>query len=172
MSVLSVTCCTLFSAVFAFTLVSAAGCGTDAVGVDQCRDIEDARCSAAFNCGTITDVDACKRFYRDQCLHGLAVASPGTRAVSACVATINAAGVCAMGDPDATLKDCGAVTVSAPGAKKACDIVSSPELAAECAFLVPEADAGAATAGTGGTSGAAGESGSAGAAGAAGAAGG
>jgi hypothetical protein len=175
MSVLSVTCCTLFSAVFAFTLVSSSGCGTNAVGVDQCRDIEEARCTGALSCGIITDVDTCKRFYRDQCLHGLAVASPGTAAVSACVATINAAGVCAMADAGTPLKECGTVSASAPGAKTACDIISSPELAAECAFLVPGADAGTAAGGTSGTSGAAGEGGSSGmeeASGASGAAGG
>ena len=56
MSVLSVTCCSLLSAVCAFTLVSATGCGTDAQGVDDCREIEQARCEAAKSCGLISDV--------------------------------------------------------------------------------------------------------------------
>ena len=171
MSVLSVTCCTLFSAVFAFGLVSSSGCGTGAVGVDQCRDIEEARCTGALSCGIITDVDACKRFYRDQCLHGLAVASPGTKAVSACVATINAAGVCAMADAGTPLKECATVSASAPGAKTACDIISSPELATDCAFLVPGADADTAAGGAGGEGGSSGMEDAAGAAGASGASG-
>jgi hypothetical protein len=171
MSVLSVACCSLLSAVCAFTLVSAAGCGTDAKGVDDCRDIEEARCAAAKNCAVVTDVDACKRFYRDQCLHGLAVTSPGSLKVKACVATIQNAGACAAQAPDGaatTLDQCTVpVTSSAPGAATACDIVKEPELSAECAFLIPSAAAGGSggqggggaggaspTGGTGGTAGA------------------
>jgi hypothetical protein len=159
MSVLSATCCALFSAVFAFTLVSSSGCGTSAVGVDQCRDILDAQCAAAKTCGIITDVDACQRYYRDDCLHGLAVAAPGTQAVNACVATINAAGVCAMADAGVSLKDCGAVSASAPSGSTACDVIRTPQIASACAFLVPASDAGTAAGGSGGT----GEAGSAGA---------
>ena len=143
MSVLSVTCCTLLSAVCAFTLVSAAGCGTDARGVDDCRDIEQARCSAAKSCGIITEVDDCQRYYRDQCLHGLPVASPGAAQVKKCVDTIRAAGACAAGaDAAASLSDCPDVTRDAPGVDGVCEIVSNPEKAAECAFLTPGADAG------------------------------
>jgi hypothetical protein len=163
MSVLSATCCALFSAVFAFTLVSSSGCGTSAVGVDQCRDILDAQCTAAQTCGIITDVDACKRYYRDDCLHGLAGAAPATQAVNACVATINAAGVCAMADAGIALKDCGTLSGSAPSASTACDVVRTPQIASECAFLVPASDAGTAAGGSGGAGGAAGEGGSSGA---------
>ena len=168
---MSFTCCALFSAVCAFTLVSATGCGTDAKGVDDCRDIEQARCAAAKNCGIVEDVEECQRFYRDQCLHGLAVALPASGKVTACVQTINQAGMCALGDAGTELRDCmGEVTGSAPGAKKACDLVRSPELATECSFLAPDADAGtssggASSASDGGSSGAedaAGTSGSAG----------
>lgn len=166
---MSFTCRALFSAACAFALVSAEGCGTDAKGVDDCRDIEEARCAAAKNCGTVTDVDECQRFYRDQCLHGLAVSLPTSMQLKACVATINGAGMCAMGDAATNLRDCDpSVTGSAPGAKTACDLVANPELASECSFLAPDADAG-----TSGASGAAGaeESGGSGAAGAAGASG-
>src|SRR5450432_238662 len=96
MSVLSAMSCALLSAVSAFTLVTAAGCGTDAKGVDDCRDIEEARCSADKNCGVIMNVTECQNFYRDQCLHGLPVSPPGAAAIKACVATIHAAGVCAL----------------------------------------------------------------------------
>ena len=152
MSVLSVPCCSLLSAFCAFTLVSAAGCGTSAQGVDDCRDIEEARCTAAKSCGIVSDVPACQRFYRDQCLHGLSVASPGAAKVKACVATIRAAGVCAAqtSDGQTPLSDCDAVSVDATGVQTACDLVREPERAAECGFLTPAADAG-----NGGTGGAA-----------------
>jgi hypothetical protein len=154
MSVLSVTCCALLSAVCAFTLVSASGCGTDAKGVDDCRDIEEARCSAAPSCGLLSDVDECKRFYRDQCLHGLAVSPPSGSVLKSCVATITNAGLCAMGDAGTELSDCTPpVSSSAPGAETACDIVNNPEKAVECSFLAPGADAGSADSGTGGSSG-------------------
>ncbi len=152
MSVWSVISCTLLSGVCAFTLASAAGCGTDAKGIDECREIEQARCSAALSCGTVSDVPECKRFYRDQCLHGLAVASPGTAALKACVATIQAAGSCAMADASTALDHCENVSVSAPRAKKACDIVANPEYAEECSFLLPTAAAGGSS--EGGSSGA------------------
>ena len=131
MSVMSSTCCALFSAVCAFTLVSASGCGTDAKGIDDCREIEQARCAAAKNCGTVANVDECQRFYRDQCLHGLAVSLPTSTQLKQCVHTIDQAGLCAMGDPAVELRDCPEVTASAPGATKACDLVASPELASE-----------------------------------------
>jgi hypothetical protein len=177
MSVLSVTCCALFSAICAFTLVNAAGCGTDAQGVDDCRDIEQARCSAAKSCGTVTDVDACQRFYRDQCLHGLAVSPPSSTVLNACLATIKSAGACAMSDAGVAteLNACApAPSVSAPKAKTACDLVANPEWAEECSFLAPGDDAGVlsgggtSSIGEGGGSGseeAAGSSGSSGAAG-------
>jgi hypothetical protein len=161
MSFLSVTCTTLFAAVCAFTLVTSAGCGTDAKGVDDCRDIEQARCTAAKSCGIVSDVDKCERFYRDQCLHGLPVSEPGSAKVKACVATIRAAGVCATSGVETTLADCPDVTLDAPGVQTACELVTSPEKATECAFLAPDADAG--TAGGGGASSSGGSSGDAGA---------
>jgi hypothetical protein len=89
------------------------GCGTDAVDVDGCRQIEEARCRQAPACGIAldtpnftsgTDVDACVRYYDDACLHGLAVNDPGPSAVSACVAAIEA---------DTKAKD-GCIVVRAP----------------------------------------------------------
>ena len=163
MSVLSVTCCSLLSAVCAFTLVTSSGCGTDARGVDECRDIEQTRCSAAQSCGVVTDVAACQRFYRDQCLHGLSVASPGAAKVKACVDTIRAAGSCAAQLSTAAEPPEGCTTT-----EDACALVSNPELSEACSFLAPNADAG--TAGNGGTGGASagGEAGAAGSAGEAG----
>jgi hypothetical protein len=89
------------------------GCGTDAVDVDGCKQIEEARCRQIPACGIAferpyftsgTDVDSCVRFYDDACLHGLAVADPGPAALSACVAAIN-------GD---SMKKDGCQTVIAP----------------------------------------------------------
>lgn len=135
--------------------VGAAGCGTDAKGVDDCREIEQARCAAAQNCG-VSDVPACQRFYRDQCLHGLAAAPPGSAKVKACVATIRAAGQCAAQPSDVPLLDCST-------AEDACAIVNKPETTAECSFLSANPDAGTGGGGGGGESAVAGSSGSVGA---------
>ncbi|HEY2510305.1 MAG TPA: hypothetical protein VGI39_05600 [Polyangiaceae bacterium] len=122
-------------------LVAAAACGTSAVDVQACKDIEDARCVAAAGapiCGIDlstpphndkNDATACIRFYETQCLHGLGTSvAPGASAVSACVAAIKAGGDTAHGGSDA-----------------GCGIVQAPELHQECAFLIPPAvvDAGA-----------------------------
>lgn len=77
--------------------LGAAACGTSPVGVSACKQVEEARCQRAPACGLSleppyttngSDVDACIRYYDVACLHGLAVADPGTDAVNACVATI------------------------------------------------------------------------------------
>jgi hypothetical protein len=177
MSVLSTVSCALLSAISAFTLVTAAGCGTSAQGVDDCRDIEDARCSAAKNCDLgISDVTQCQLFYRDQCLHGLAVSSPGSTAIKACVATIQAAGVCALEGQSTAPADCTNKPISiATTAQTTCEIVTNPERTSECGFLMPTADAGTSgsggAAGTGGATDAGDAGGTAGAGGAAGSAG-
>ena len=50
------------------------GCSTGAIAIQQCREIERQRCEGAAVCGVIksSEVDSCKRFYNDQCLHGIA----------------------------------------------------------------------------------------------------
>ncbi len=138
----------VLSAICSFLLLEASGCGTDAVGVDECRDIEKARCEAGAFCGLVEDVDACKRFYRDQCLHGLATGErPGKPVVDDCVKAIERAGSCAQkGIKD--LADCPgdppAVT-EATLLTKVCDVVKKPEQILECDFLgkpveVPDAE--------------------------------
>ncbi len=123
--------------VLAVALVAAtgAGCGTDAVGVDDCRQIEQTRCDYAVTCGITDDVDACKRFYKDQCLHGLSGGQPSRLELKQCLGTISAAGKCAKQGKDTPLdsKDC--VPDSLDGPIKACDVIASPELTVECAFL-------------------------------------
>jgi hypothetical protein len=107
----------------------ASGCGTGAIDVDGCRQIEEARCRQLPACGIMpempwftsgTTVDACVRYYDDACLHGLAVADPGPTAVSQCVAAIEA---------DTKKKD-------------NCAIVTAPQTdVAACGWLVPPASA-------------------------------
>ncbi|SRR5258706_8822002 len=144
------------SALVAFVLVHASGCGTDAVGVDECRDIEYARCEAAQYCGLVDDVAACKRFYRDQCLHGMTSGDrPGGPKVKDCVATIKHAGQCAKEQAVNQIEDLAACTTPVSELTthtKPCEVVREPEGTRECEFLykpviVPEAgpDAEAAT---------------------------
>lgn len=162
---------TLLSAAATFSLVTASSCGTSAVGVDECRDIEQARCQASAFCldsrgnPLIEDVGACERYYRDHCLHGLAAKPPAGASVGACLDVIEAAGRCAKSDPDAAL-DC-TETASKPRGNfsLACDLVAHPERAVECAFLLETPDEGSAGQSAGGqagtdTGGGAGQSGS------------
>lgn len=131
------------SALAGFGLVSSPGCGTDAKGIEDCRDIERARCSAAAACGIVTDVEACQRFYRDHCLHGMASLPPSPAAVDACVETITAAGTCAssFGGKLALLSECDAapgVLEATEESTHACHIVEKPETARRCSFLTTE----------------------------------
>jgi hypothetical protein len=115
----------------------APGCGSDAVGVEDCRKIEQARCDAGAACGRVKDVEACRRFYRDHCLHGLPLeSSPGTIPVKACTDAIQAAAACArQGGPGVSSIDCpGVGTTRLP---LACDVVGQPEATEPCRFLVP-----------------------------------
>ena len=140
----------LLAAFLAFVLVYASGCGTDAVGVDECRDIEYARCEAARYCGLVdnTDkaVDACKRFYRDQCLHGMTSGErPGAPKVKDCIAAINSAALCAKAGKT-SMADCSLAKDAGYSAEIAepCDVIRTPENVVSCDFLaspvqVPEA---------------------------------
>ena len=113
-----------------------AGCGTTPVALDGCRQIELARCQQAAACPGlgVGDEAACERFYRDQCLHGLATdQDPGAPAIGKCVAAIQKAGDCAAkGTP-------GPCVLTVYPAVAACDVIAHPELASDCAFLVPTA---------------------------------
>jgi hypothetical protein len=96
--------------------LAAVGCGTDPQGVDACRAIEQARCRRAPGCpelGIPSDqVETCVNFANDQCLHGLAVADPGTTIVDQCAS---------------------AIENTATG----CTLVLAPENIPACAFLTP-----------------------------------
>lgn len=136
MSAFRSLCAAVASAVTTFLVVHSSGCGTDAVGVDECRKIEEARCEAGVPCGVVDDADACKRFYRDQCLHGMQNAEkPGDPAVNKCIATIKAAGRCAAAEVE-NLADCPEPPTAGTTLTKVCDVVLEPELVVECDFLV------------------------------------
>lgn len=114
--------------------VGTMACGTDPVSTDGCRKIEYARCEVAPACPAmgITDVDGCKRFYRDQCLHGLATsADPGGPNIDKCVAAITAAGQCAA----TGASNCTPATID--GTTDPCGIVERPERSPDCGFLIP-----------------------------------
>jgi len=124
------------SALTTFSLVTASGCGTGAVGISDCRDIQRARCRAGVACGMVADEAACERYYRDFCLHGLAAKPPADASVGTCVEVIDAAGRCAAADPEIQLSDCNESAI-ATGADLhlACDVVKHPERSVECSFL-------------------------------------
>jgi len=134
------------AAMVSFLVVSAAGCGSGAIGVDKCRSIEQARCEAGSHCGIVDDVEQCKLYYRDQCLHGLAHGDASSSEVDHCVKTIQLAGDCAKKNGvDAKLSSCAPPPSAAPnGLTTACAIVETPQQTDECAFLSavpPEAGA-------------------------------
>jgi hypothetical protein len=152
-------------------LVAGQGCGTEPIAVDGCRKIEEARCELAPRCPNlkVPDVDACKRFYRDQCLHGLSTASdPGAPAIDRCVEALKVAAQCTAAD-----NGCVQPASSSTPVTSGCQILERPELALDCAFLSAPASTGAAGGPTlvAGNGGAAGEAGAAGASAGAGGAG-
>lgn len=116
----------------------ALGCGTDAVGIGDCRELERARCAAGPACG-FPDVEACVRYERDHCLHGVPLESISAGQIDACVLDVQRAGECAAGQGPATPADACAVPVALVAAATACDVVRSPERAASCSFLAPSA---------------------------------
>lgn len=108
------------------------GCSTDPVNPDGCEAIETARCQAAPACsdfGSDFDVDACERFYRDQCLRGLQTEDdPGDPKVDACVRAIERAGECARNGTSPC--DIGGAVVDDP-----CRVIVAPEQFDPCGFL-------------------------------------
>lgn len=113
----------------------ASGCGTDAVGTSECREIESARCVAAAACG-FPDVAECERYYRAHCLHGVPLAAVSSVDVGTCVRDIERAGRCASGQgPNTAPSACAEAVAVIGGAPSICDVVRTPELATSCAFL-------------------------------------
>lgn len=127
---------------------AASACGTDAVGIDACREIETARCEALQACGgTETQSTYCIDLYRDQCLHGIqSGVEPGADATARCVEAVQAVAACARAGA-ATMADCPAeplVASADPAAIAPCLVITrKPEQLADCAFVASTADAGA-----------------------------
>ena len=124
-------------------------CATEAVGVDSCRKIEYARCDAASHCPStfgVVDPSACRRFYRDHCLHGLAVPDPGSGKLKQCTDAISQLGECAAdaNGQDADLATCEAFKSTSLDSSitTACGLLSQPEKISTCMFLSPPEDAG------------------------------
>ena len=132
-----------------------AACGSDAVGIDACRKIEELRCQIAPQCSPGFDVDRCTRFYRDACLNGLqntnTSTDPNTLA-QGCVDALNAAAACADGGgnslcPGLALVPDASCTEVSPSDPTACNlIIHCPEAIAACSFVATPADAGVDTA--------------------------
>jgi hypothetical protein len=120
------------AALGAFPLVS--GCGTSAQGVEDCRSIEQARCTAAAACGLVEDAAECQRFYRDHCLHGLPVAPPSRTEVEKCVAAIDMLDQCVRAGAGADTELAGC-PVETSGGTLACEVIRAPELIHVCSFL-------------------------------------
>jgi hypothetical protein len=126
----------------------AASCGTDAVGIDACRQIELARCDEAPVCAAGFDVDRCREIYRDQCLHGIENTAhpPSDAEIADCVAAIKAVSACKQRGA-ATMKDCDVPLADGvvPSTLSPCDVLmSDAHLLQKCAFAAAPADAGAA----------------------------
>ncbi|MBM4358487.1 MAG: hypothetical protein FJ096_10310 [Deltaproteobacteria bacterium] len=131
-------------------------CDGSATGIDACRSIEEKKCILVKGCPgstvqTDADVDACKLFYRDQCLHGIAdFAKPDDAAVATCLAALDAAGACR----DGTLATCSGAPELTPGSDATkmtgCAAVLASEVLVGCSFLAKSP----ATSGGGGAGGA------------------
>jgi uncharacterized membrane protein YgcG len=145
-------------------------CSTKAVGIDECRRIEEARCEAAIECPeefdvrTSADVAACKRFYHDHCLHGLDVSdAPGKPKVTDCVDSIQRLGRCAKSNGAASLiTECDSLTSSDLDVTRVCGALYHPQVLKSCSFLIDPDDG---SGGNGGNGGSAGDSGGSGGAG-------
>jgi hypothetical protein len=114
----------------------ALGCGTDAVGVGDCRELENARCAAGPACG-FPDIAACQRYERDHCLHGVPLESISAGQIDACVLDIQRAGQCAVNEGRLTPANICSPPVALAVAGTACDVIRSPERALSCSFLAP-----------------------------------
>ncbi|WP_438036785.1 hypothetical protein [Sorangium sp. So ce204] len=160
----------------AVTLITAPSCGNDAVGVDACRRIEQARCEAAAVCpewigsGDVEErVNTCVEFYWDQCLHGFengagggqTVEEPTTFQVDACVAAVGEARACASAKV-ASMAECSAAPLAA-GVDRAitpCKVITAQAEALEACAFVAAPNSGGAGSGSSGNAGSGGAGGS------------
>jgi hypothetical protein len=115
----------------------AAGCGTDAVGVSECREIEQTRCEAAASCG-YPAVEECQRYSRDHCLHGVPGDQINASEAESCTRQVAAAGQCAASIGATTAPDACDPPIPTDGtAGSVCDAITKPESMMACSFLRP-----------------------------------
>ena len=162
----------LVTALFGLTALAATvvHCSSGAVGVEACRQIESKKCEVAKGCPGVgldedSDVEACKLFYHDQCMFGIAdgTADPDGILVEACLVAIDAAASCRGSE---TIGECPTrptLTSASFLGNTPCEIILFPERLADCSFLAdPEAEVGGADPGIGGMDGTGGGMGGAG----------
>jgi hypothetical protein len=122
---------------------------TDAVGIEECRLIETARCESAQQCGFTEDESLrCSEFYHDQCLHGIENAEepPADTEAEACVNAIKAVAGCAKRGAQ-TMQDCpeAPLVPAAPATTPPCSVILRyAHLLTACSF-VSSKDAGTAS---------------------------
>jgi hypothetical protein len=122
------------------------GCGTDAVGIEACRQVETARCDIAPACAgfdgsanlkTEEQVKNCREFYRDHCLLGLenTKADPGQGDIDACVKAIKTTAKCA--DPKKSEAGaCGvALREGVDPTVQPCEVLQNPHWLQACKWL-------------------------------------
>jgi hypothetical protein len=129
------------------TVIGAAAlhCDNGAVGVEACRQIEDRRCELVVGCPNVSieteaDVIACKSFYRDQCMFGIADAEqdPDDVAIEACLAALSKADACKAAETIAACADPPALAAGVATSTTGCDLIQFPERLADCGFLAGE----------------------------------
>ncbi|MBM4373660.1 MAG: hypothetical protein FJ095_01135 [Deltaproteobacteria bacterium] len=118
-------------------------CDSGATGIDACRAIELEKCELVRGCVGVTiatdaDVEACKLYYRDQCLNGIAdAADPNSAQVDGCLAALAAAAACKV-EP---LSSCVAAPELAAGVDATkttgCEAMLATESLEACDFLRP-----------------------------------
>lgn len=120
-------------------LVAAFGCGTKTSGIEECRQIELARCRSAGECGVIEDVSACERYVEDHCLHGFDPAlGPSKTDVQACAEAIEDVGACAERSGTKTdPQSCRQSSLRNANVTRVCDLVERPDRIPSCRFLAP-----------------------------------
>ena len=125
-------------------------CGSGAVGVSACQQIELARCQLAPSCDPTFDVTRCELFYRDECQNGIQNADAGgdlNAQAALCVTALQGQLACLdAGNSAACLSavPSGTFCNEADAAATACTVIlDCPEVLAACAYLAtPVVDAG------------------------------
>lgn len=117
--------------------VSVVGCGTKTTGIEECRQIELARCLSAERCELIEDTGACERYVQDHCRHGFDPSiGPSKSEVNDCSAAIEEVGECAVRSGTKTAPaSCRGSRLDDANAKRVCDLVERPERISACSFL-------------------------------------